>query len=43
MMRCHLTGIGGVGMAALAVLLKGEGWEVDGCDLGESPRTRWLE
>lgn len=40
--RVHLVGIGGVGMAALAVLLKDEGWEVDGCDLHESARTRWL-
>lgn len=29
-------------MAALAVLLKGEGHEVDGCDLHETPRTKWL-
>ncbi len=30
-------------MAGLAVLLKGEGHEVSGCDLAETPRTRWLE
>lgn len=29
-------------MAALAVLLKGEGWQVDGCDIHESPRARFL-
>lgn len=40
--RAHLIGIGGVGMAALAVLLKGEGWQVDGCDIHESARTRFL-
>ena len=30
-------------MAALAVLLKGEGHDVDGCDLKPTERTRWLE
>ena len=39
----HLIGIGGVGMAGLAVLLKARGHEVSGCDLHVSPRTRWLE
>ena len=38
----HLIGIGGVGMAALAVLLKARGAVVSGCDLGLTPRTRWL-
>ena len=39
----HLIGIGGVGMAGLAVLLKACGHEVSGCDLHASPRTKWLE
>ena len=39
----HLIGIGGVGMAGLAVLLKSRGWEVSGCDIHSSPRTTWLE
>ena len=39
----HLVGIGGVGMAGLAVLLKAQGHEVSGCDLKASQRTRWLE
>ena len=39
----HLIGIGGVGMAGLAVLLKSRGWEVSGCDIHSSPRTAWLE
>ncbi len=39
----HLIGIGGVGMAGLAVLLKAEGHAVSGCDLAATPRTRWLE
>lgn len=34
--RAHLLGIGGVGMAGLAVLLRGRGHEVSGCDLGQS-------
>ena len=40
--RVHLLGVGGVGMAGLAVLLKARGYEVSGCDLSESARTRWL-
>ena len=39
----HLVGIGGVGMAALAVLLRNRGWKVSGCDIARSPRTAWLE
>ena len=42
-MRIHLIGVGGVGMAGLAVLLKARGHEVSGCDLKATPRTRWLE
>jgi len=41
--RIHFVGIGGVGMAGLAVLSKSRGCEVTGCDLHPSPRTRWLE
>ena len=41
--RIHLIGVGGVGMAALAALLKSRGNEVSGCDLKATPRTRWLE
>ena len=39
----HLIGIGGVGMAGLAVLLKSRGCEVSGCDIHSSSRTAWLE
>lgn len=39
----HFIGIGGVGMAGLAVLLKAEGSDVTGCDLHATARTRWLE
>jgi UDP-N-acetylmuramate--alanine ligase len=42
-MKIHLAGIGGVGMAALAVLLKNRGNDVTGCDLKPTPRTAWLE
>ena len=38
-----MIGIGGVGMAALAVLLRSRGDDVSGCDLKATPRTRWLE
>ena len=41
--RIHFIGVGGVGMAGLAVLLKAHGYEVSGCDLSATPRTRWLE
>ncbi|MBP5286194.1 MAG: hypothetical protein ILO34_08855 [Kiritimatiellae bacterium] len=43
MKKIHFIGIGGVGMAALAYLLKSEGFEVSGCDIASSARTRWLE
>lgn len=36
-------GIGGVGMAGLAILMKSEGYEVSGCDLYSTARTRYLE
>jgi len=42
-MKIHMMGIGGVGMAGLAVLLQERGHRVSGCDLVASPRTRWLE
>ena len=42
-MKIHLAGIGGVGMAGLAVLLKRRGHSVTGCDVQAGARTRWLE
>ena len=39
----HFLGIGGVGMAGVAFLLKSQGRTVSGCDLSATPRTRWLE
>ena len=41
--RLHFLGIGGVGMAGVAFLLKRRGYAVSGCDRYQSPRTRWLE
>ena len=41
--KYHFTGIGGVGMAGVAFLLKKAGHDVSGCDLGSTPRTEWLE
>lgn len=38
----HLVGIGGVGMAALALQLQARGFRVSGCDVGDSSVTRWL-
>ncbi len=43
MKRIHFMGIGGVGMAGLAFLLKQAGHDVSGCDKYASARTRWLE
>ena len=39
----HFLGIGGVGMAGVAFLLRARGRAVSGCDLYATPRTRWLE
>jgi UDP-N-acetylmuramate--alanine ligase len=38
----HMVGIGGIGMAGLARLLKDRGWAVSGCDLQDNRQTRWL-
>ena len=41
--RVHLMGIGGAGMSALALLLNGMGFTVEGCDLARSDYTAKLE
>lgn len=41
--HAHLLGIGGVGMAALAVQLQGRGYLVSGCDIRMSRVTQHLE
>lgn len=41
--KYHFAGIGGVGMAGVAFLLKDAGCDVSGCDLHSTPRTHWLE
>ena len=41
--HAHFIGIGGVGMAGLAWLLKQSGWTVSGCDLTFSPYSKHLE
>ena len=38
----HFVGVGGVGMAGVAYLLRALGWEVSGCDASEGPLVRWL-
>ncbi len=40
--RIHMLGIGGIGMAGLALLLKERGHCVTGCDEQESRQTAWL-
>jgi len=39
----HLMGIGGIHMSAIAVLLRGQGWRVSGCDLYPSRLTQRLQ
>jgi UDP-N-acetylmuramate--alanine ligase len=41
--RVHLMGVGGAGMSALALLLNGMGFHVDGCDLSLSEYMPALE
>ncbi len=41
--RIHLVGIGGVGMTALALLLKDRGFTVSGSDIKESRNTKMLK
>jgi UDP-N-acetylmuramate--alanine ligase len=38
----HLMGIGGIGMAGVAWLLKARGFSVSGCDLQRNRQTEWL-
>ncbi len=38
----HLMGIGGIGMAGVAWLLKERGFAVTGCDLQQNRQTAWL-
>lgn len=38
----HLMGIGGIGMAGVAWLLKERGFTVSGCDLQQNRQTEWL-
>jgi len=40
--KVHMTGIGGVGMAGVALLLKERGWTVTGCDAYPGPLLAWL-
>lgn len=40
--RIHMIGIGGIGMAGLAFLLKERGHCVSGCDEQENRQTAWL-
>lgn len=39
----HFVGAGGVGMAALAAVMRGCGWSVSGCDSGRTRFGAWLE
>lgn len=41
--KAHFVGIGGVGMAGLAFMMKKRGWEVSGCDAVDNPLLDWLE
>ena len=41
--RIYMVGIGGIGMSALAQMMKDHGTEVSGSDREESPTTELLE
>lgn len=41
--QTHLIGIGGIGMAGVAYLLKQRGFTVSGCDLQGNRQTAWLQ
>lgn len=41
--RVHLLGIGGIGMAGVAWLLRERGLTVSGCDLEANTQTDWLQ
>lgn len=41
--RCHLIGIGGIGMSGLALLLQDRAYEVSGSDLSTNPLIEQLE
>ncbi|NLB69754.1 MAG: UDP-N-acetylmuramate--L-alanine ligase [Lentisphaerae bacterium] len=40
--KAHFVGIGGIGMAGLAYILKKSGWDVSGCDETENHLLEWL-
>lgn len=40
--RVHFVGIGGAGLAPLAVLASRQGWRVSGSDANEGTRTKWV-
>ncbi len=40
--KVHFTGIGGIGMAGVAYMLKRLGWEVTGCDTTDNHTMKWL-
>lgn len=41
--KAHFAGIGGVGMAGAAYILKKSGWEVSGCDAAPGRFSDWLK
>lgn len=41
--KAHFVGVGGVGMAGLALMMKKRGWDVSGCDAVDNPLLAWLE
>lgn len=41
--KIHFVGIGGIGMSAIALVLKAEGYNITGSDIQESEKTKSLE
>ncbi len=42
-LKVHIVGIGGIGMSGIALVLKGQGYEVQGSDIKESSMVRKLK
>ena len=42
-LKVHIVGIGGIGMSGIALVLKGQGYEVQGSDIKESSMFKKLK
>ncbi|RUM41114.1 MAG: UDP-N-acetylmuramate--L-alanine ligase, partial [Desulfurobacterium sp.] len=42
-LKVHIVGIGGIGMSGIALVLKGQGYEIQGSDIKESSMVKKLK